>query len=117
MREKSINNFYLFQSIMVFAVVWFKSGFWWHGLIGIIALPIFSGILYGLYNIIVSNVRGYPSQMYPVYFVFSALSNFALGPFLINELITSSIASSTAAGFSPATTSTTRKNIPAISLS
>tara|TARA_B110000238_G_C15906834_1_gene344412 strand:+ start:105 stop:356 length:252 start_codon:yes stop_codon:yes gene_type:complete len=74
MRENTINNIYSLQTIVVFSVVWFKSGVWWHGLVGAaIVLPMTAGLLQGLYSNIVLKIRGYRPQRYPQLFYFSAI--------------------------------------------
>ncbi len=66
MKNSIINSLYSTQTIIVFSIVWFKSGVWWHGLIGIIIHLIISGFLEGL-------TRGKYNSRYPRYFYISAL--------------------------------------------
>ena len=73
MRENTINNIYSLQSVVVFCVVWFKTGVWWHGLVGIMALAMTAGLLQGLYSLIIMKIRGYPPQRYPIMFYFAAI--------------------------------------------
>tara|TARA_B110000902_G_C13878346_1_gene425668 strand:+ start:60 stop:308 length:249 start_codon:yes stop_codon:yes gene_type:complete len=73
MRENTINNIYSLQTVLVFSVVWFKSGVWWHGLVGTITLSMAAGLLQGLYSLIVLKIRGYPPQRYPILFYFAAI--------------------------------------------
>ena len=58
---------------MVFSAVWFKSGVWWHGLVGAIAVPMTAALLQGLYAGGVYKLRGYASQRYPMLFYCSAI--------------------------------------------
>ena len=73
MREKTINNIYALQTIVIFIVIWFKSGVWWYGLIGTIVVPMTAGLLQGLYTNIVLKIRGYPPKRYPIMFYFSVI--------------------------------------------
>ena len=73
MRENTINNIYSLQAIVVFSVVWFKSGVWWHGLVGAMVIPMTAGLFWALYARIVRKIRGYPPQKYPIMFYCSAI--------------------------------------------
>ena len=74
MRESTINNIYSFQTIVVFSAVWFKSGVWWHGLVGaLIAVPMTAALLQGIYAGMVYKLSGYASQRYPMVFYCSAI--------------------------------------------
>jgi hypothetical protein len=73
MRENTINNIYSLQTIVIFCVIWFKSGVWWHGLVGTIVVPMTAGLLQGLYTNIVLKIKGYSPPRYPIMFYCSAI--------------------------------------------
>jgi hypothetical protein len=74
MRNSTINLLFNIQSIVVFSIVWYKSGVWWHGFIGLLIHMIISGGLEGITRAMYkSEYKRSGYNRYPRYFYISTM--------------------------------------------
>jgi|TARA_R100000654_G_scaffold66778_1_gene95144 hypothetical protein len=74
MTETNIRLGYIIQNICIFSVVWYKSGVWWHGLIGTLLIALIGGAVNGIYIAIRTKIAGYQTtETYPNAFYMCAL--------------------------------------------
>ena len=67
MNSNSINRWYNIMSLFTFGLVWYKSGIWYYGFLGLIACFILPGLFNGIWRgLILNRMLGYKDTlMYP----------------------------------------------------